>query len=157
MFTTQAETLEGLIEDPELCNVYEEFLVRHYAWENFGFWFEVQNYKKEEDPEKRKVLAQLIFAKFLQEDSIFELGDMDVETRDAIKDCLENPPLNLFDLLQRRAFDTLAQSTLRNFLNDKLFLYQQERRNHNPNINNARAQRRGTLPAFIDCFGSPSD
>lgn len=123
MFTTSTEHLLELIKDTELCNVYEEYLVTHLAWENFGFWYEVQNFKTEPDEAQRKHKARMIFAKFLEPGSIFELGDLDQETNDIISSCLEKPPLNLFDILQRRAFDTLARATLHNFLNDKLYLF----------------------------------
>ena len=123
MFSTCAERLLDLIKDNDLCNVYEEYLVTHLAWENFGFWYEVQNFKNEADEEQRKHKAKMIYLKFLEPGSIFELGDLDQETNDIISGCLEKPPHNLFDILQRRAFDTLARATVHNFLEDKLFYF----------------------------------
>merc|ERR1711976_741312 len=119
-FTTRGEELEALIKDDELCNVYEEYIAKIHAWENFGFWFEVENYKAEPDPATRKNLARLIFQKFLASDAIFELGDVEPEMREIMESCLANPPVNMFDLMQRKAFDTLAQSTFIPFTNDKL-------------------------------------
>mmetsp|Transcript_16996 Transcript_16996/g.21676 ORF Transcript_16996/g.21676 Transcript_16996/m.21676 type:complete len:144 (-) Transcript_16996:100-531(-) len=114
----QSHTLEKLIQDDDMCNIYEEYLASHFAWENFGFWYEVQQYKQEQDVQQRAHMARIIFEKFLKSDSIFELGDVDIVTRDTIESCLENPPLNMFDFLQKKAFDTLAQSTLQPFKAD---------------------------------------
>merc|ERR1711879_844612 len=138
----QSHTLHNLIQDEQMCNIYEEYLASHFAWENFGFWYEVEQYKQEQEPEQRVQMATSIFQKFLKEDSIFELGDVDIITRDTIESCLENPPLNMFDYLQKRAFDTLAQSTLQQFKAD-----------YSSKLVPVAVPRRTDNRIFSSCFG----
>ena len=116
------QTLYKIVEDPDLCNAYEEFLVGCFAWENFGFWFEVEMFKKEDDPKELKRKAKLIFAKFLDIGSIFELGDLDPATRQAIQQRLRKPTKVLFNALQRRVMNSLALSTISDFLNAEIYL-----------------------------------
>lgn len=114
----QSRTLENLLQDAEICNIYEEYLASHFAWENFGFWYEVEQFKQANGKPQKSEIAHNIFQKFLKEDSIFALGDIDVDTRAVIESCLDDPPNNMFDYLQKQAFDTLAQSTLQAFKAD---------------------------------------
>merc|ERR1711963_90905 len=120
---TVVQKLFRIVDNPELCNVYEEFLVRQYAWENFGFWYEVEMYKQEQDNDNIQRQAQLIFEKFIADGAIFEIGDLDPPTRRALAETVKQPTRNMFDALQRRVMRSLAQATVNDFLQDDLCIY----------------------------------
>ena len=115
------QKLYRIVEDTELCNAYEEYLVKHFAWENFGFWFEVENYKLEEDVEEQKRLAQLIYSKFLDVGCIFELGDLEPSMREVLHKKIQNPTKTMFNLLQRRVMSSLALGTIADFFEDDIY------------------------------------
>lgn len=115
------QQLYKIVEDTDLCNVYEEFLVSRFAWENFGFWFEVEVFKQEDDPEELKRLGKLIYEKFLDEGCIFELGDLDPSTRKAIANKLDDPAPSLFNGLQRKVMSSLALATISDFFMDDMY------------------------------------
>ena len=120
--TKKQEKLREIFEDEELSLVFEEFLISRYAWENIGFWFDVEEYKNIQDPNERKKFAKLIYDKFLDPDSPFELGDVDPEMRELIHGCLNNPPVKLFNILQHRTFLLLAHTNVLPFLTDEIYL-----------------------------------
>ena len=115
------QKLFKIVDDSELCNVYEEFLVNRFAWENFGFWFEVEVFKKEVDPAELKRQADLIYSKFLEEGSIFELGDLAPAVRKIIKKRMQNPTPAMFDSLQRKVMNSLALATVADFMEDDMY------------------------------------
>lgn len=119
--SSPVEKLKQIVSCEDLCNVYEEYLVKHYAWENFGFWYEVEAFRKLQSPEEIKEQARLIFYRFLTVDSIFELGDLEPSVREIIAKKLDTPTVNLFDRLQCRVLKSLAQATICEFLTDDLY------------------------------------
>jgi len=126
------QKLYYIVKDPDLCNVYEEYLVKHLAWENFGFWFEVENYKLEEDPEEQKKQAGLIYAKFLDIGCIFELGDLEPNMRDLLQKKINNPTKTMFNALQRKVMSCLALATIGDFFEDEMYKIFEKSRVDNP-------------------------
>ena len=110
------EKLKEILADDALLLVYEEYLVSRYAWENLGFYLDVEVYRTVEDEGERCQLARIIFDTYLDPDSQFQLGDVDPMMRDAIHSTLEDPPHNVYDVLQHYSFQSLAHSTVQEFL-----------------------------------------
>ena len=115
------EKLKATLEDEELCLVFEEFLVRRYAWENIGFWFDVEEYKTLSTVDERKKFAKIIYDKYLDPNSPFELGDVDPEMRELIHNCLGNPPPKIFNIIQHKIFLLLAHSNIHAFYSDEIY------------------------------------
>jgi len=115
------EKLAYIVSDRKLCSVYEEFLVDSIAWENFGFLLDVERYQELETKEERKAMAKIIFDKFMEEDSLFTLGDVLPEVKETIYNRLEDSPPKLFNSLLRRTTMSLAHSTIGDFENSDLY------------------------------------
>jgi len=115
------EKLAYIVSQRKLCSVYEEFLVASIAWENFGFLLDVERYQELENVEERKVMAKVIFEKFLEDDSLFSLGDVLPEVREAIYNRLDDAPAKLFNSLLRRTTMSLAHATINDFENSDLY------------------------------------
>merc|ERR1711862_202203 len=71
--------------------------------------------------EERKVMAKVIFEKFLEDDSLFSLGDVLPEVREAIYNRLDDAPSKLFNSLLRRTTMSLAHATINDFENSDLY------------------------------------
>lgn len=107
--------------DKELNKIYEEYLRRNMAWENFGFYTEVESYRKL--PEKQyQTKAEEIFSKFIEVDSPNELGDITFSIREDIRNSLANPSKEIFNELCDIVVDSLANATITDFLSDPLYI-----------------------------------
>jgi len=100
----------------------EDFLRKIMAWENFGFYIEVEKYKKMQSEEERSKQAEKIFDEYLQVDAANELGDIDLQTREYIQSRLDNPTKDLFDEVSDVVIDSLANSTINDFLRDSSYI-----------------------------------
>merc|ERR1712130_249668 len=115
------EELQTIIGNQPLCNVYEEYLCKTSAWENFGFYHEVESYRQLENLQDRQEKAHEIYDQFLACDAPFELGDINREIRERLAPKLDEGNPDLFSALQRTAFRQLARSSVSDFLDDQLF------------------------------------
>ena len=111
--------LHAILANDKRCKDYNEFLKKIYASENLDFYFRVQQYKSVDTLPERIEKAQEIYNQFIHEDSETALGDIDSETRQLIESCLDDPPANLFNYLQQRAFMVMAHSTVHTFLEEE--------------------------------------
>mmetsp|Transcript_24509 Transcript_24509/g.31184 ORF Transcript_24509/g.31184 Transcript_24509/m.31184 type:complete len:148 (-) Transcript_24509:65-508(-) len=110
-----------IFSDKQLSPVYEQFLQANMAWENFGFYMDVQNFRllAEEDLAQE---AGNIYDKYIEVDSAHELGDITYKLRQNIKESLVHPSRDMFDELTDIVVDSLTNSTVSDFLRDSLFL-----------------------------------
>ena len=126
-----ASVLQSILGDTPLCNVFEEFLARTCAWENFAFYYEVEQYKRS-SYEDRISTAHEIYEKFLRADAPFELGDVNRTSRESIEARLHTGESTLFDVLQRVSFKNLACSSVSDFFEDQLFFTYRDNLFHAP-------------------------
>lgn len=110
-----------IFSDEGLNHVYEEFLQKNMAWENFGFYLEVQKFRSTQDQQQRIAVARDIFEKYVEVDSAHELGDITFELRQHVKECLDSGSIRTFDELCDIVVDSLVNSTISDFLCDALF------------------------------------
>lgn len=115
------EKLAYIIANKELCSIYEEFLVTHFAWENFGFMLDVERYQELQTADERRAFAAIIYDKFLDSGAPFELGDVRVELRQAISNRIDEAPPKLFNNLLRSTSLALAHSTILDFELDPVY------------------------------------
>ena len=109
------EKLAYIVSNQRLCSVYEEFLVSERSWENFGFLLDVERFQELPTLQERQAMAQVIYMKFMEEDSLFTLGDVLPEMRESIHNRLEDAPPNLYNSLLRRTTLALAHSSINDF------------------------------------------
>ena len=83
--------------------------------------FRSERYQELETKEERKAMAKIIFDKFMEEDSLFTLGDVLPEVKETIYNRLEDSPPKLFNSLLRRTTMSLAHSTIGDFENSDLY------------------------------------
>ena len=108
--------LRSLINNDDWCNLYEEYLKEHFAWENFGFYYSVVFYHhSKSNSSDLSNLAHNIYRFYLSDDAIFRIN-VDTEVAEQIFQTLDNPRDDLFDELQEKAFRELATSTLNEFV-----------------------------------------
>lgn len=107
--------------DKQLTKIYEDFLHQNMAWENFGFYEEVEEYRN--TPKNNLSLkAAEIFEKYIEVDSAHELGDITFSLRENIRDSIEDPSPTIFDELCDIVVDSLANATIEDFLRDPYYL-----------------------------------
>ena len=111
-----------IFSEEGLCPVYEEYLLQNMAWENFGFYNEVQKFQTIENQELLEAEARKIYDRFIEVDSAHELGDITYQLREKIRQSLESPTREMFDELSQIVMDSLVNSTVTDFLRDPLFL-----------------------------------
>ena len=116
------QKLKEIMKEDLLCNVYEEYLKKLYAWENFGFYYAVQIFKQSQSEEEYIKLAWDIYRFYLDEEALFKLGSTPENDIRMIHQNLDNPKKNMFDKLQCEAFIELANSTINEFVDDELLL-----------------------------------
>ena len=116
------QKLKEIMKQDLLCNVYEEYLKRLYAWENFGFYYAVQVFKQSQSEEEFVKLAYDIYRFYLEESALFKLGNTEELEVRKIYQQLDKPNKNMFDKLQIEAFIELANSTINEFIDDELLL-----------------------------------
>lgn len=104
-----------IVADEKLCKLYEDFLRKNMAWENFGFKKAVERFKSAGD-NKLKCIAEEIYDTFVREDADHELGDIDLTTRTDIENNINQPTREMFDQLYDVATESLAASTVTDFL-----------------------------------------
>merc|ERR1712137_2537 len=121
LITMTTEVLRTIIDNQPLCNVYEEYLAKTCAWENFAFYYEVEFYRQLERKEVRQIQAHEIYEQFLANDAPFELGDINRQIRQNLSHKLDDADPDLFSPLQRATFRQLARSSVSDFLDDQLF------------------------------------
>lgn len=114
------EQLLFIIDDRDLCDIYEEFLNKNMAWENLGFYKAVDKFKKAEQKDRKRI-ADEIFESFIKVDANHELGDIDLYSRTMIQEKLDDPSLDMFDHLIDTAVETLVNATISDFLNDSSY------------------------------------
>ena len=115
------EQLFFIFSNEGLCTVYEAYLQKNMAWENYGFFHAVQEFRECADPETRDKLAEEIFEKYIKVDAIHELGDLDFRTRQQLVSAMKAPTPEMFDELAEIAADSLANSTITDFLKDPTY------------------------------------
>merc|ERR1711934_370033 len=110
-----------ILSDQDLHPVYEEFLQQNMAWENLGFYLEVQNFTNLSGDDLL-VEAKNIYEKYIEVDSAHELGDITYRIRENIKASLLSPDPHMFDELSEIVVNSLTNSTVTDFLGDSLFI-----------------------------------
>merc|ERR1719238_1285991 len=110
-----------ILSDQDLHPVYEEFLQQNMAWENLGFYLEVQNFTNLSGDDLL-VEAKNIYEKYIEVDSAHELGDITYRLRENIKESLLHPDPHMFDELSEIVVNSLTNSTVTDFLGDSLFI-----------------------------------
>lgn len=115
------EKLAHIVGQKNLCSIYEEFLVNSLAWENFAFLLDVERFQQLQTKDERVDMARIIYDKFLEENSLFTLGDVLPEVRELIQNRLEEAPTKLFNSLLRKSTMSLAYSTINDFETSELY------------------------------------
>lgn len=141
-----------IFADDGLNQVYEEFLQRNMAWENFGFYHAVQNFRAIQDENKRAEVAKDIFEKYVEVDSAHELGDITFELRQHVKESLDNGTSHVFDELCDIVVDSLVNSTVTDFLGDSLFTEYVEDQFARCTKNNNPEQRGFVFSSIFSCI-----
>jgi len=114
------EQLLDVMNHPQLSVLFREFLRNIFCLEGYEFYREVEEFRVIEDPEERKKKAVQIFKKFFSEDSEFEINVEGVLI-EMLKESLQRPEKETFDLVQQLVLVTLEGTCLPQFLNWKLF------------------------------------
>ena len=115
------QKLRAIIMEPFVCNIYEEYLKNVFAWENFGFYIEVEKYKRAPEDETKYEIAKNIYNFYLNEEAVFKIGAASDEEIEEIFKNLEKIPPHVYDKLQLEAFIELANSTINEFIEHQLF------------------------------------
>ena len=110
-----------IFADQELIPVYEEYLRQNLAWENFGFYMKVEEYRGASE-QQLSALAEEIFEQFIEVDSAHELGDITHSLREDIRSSLASPSKETFNELCDIVIDSLANATITDFLKDPIYL-----------------------------------
>merc|ERR1712000_403616 len=120
------DLFKAITEHTQLCPIYEEFLHRTFAWENFGFWRAVQSYQEIESQEERLEQSKKIYDEFLEYEAEHECGDIEPQHRQAVKAQLYTGDKDVFEFLSQYAVNCLIASTLQEFLQDDSFKQYEE-------------------------------
>lgn len=128
----QIQRVREIIEDKDSCMLFEEYLVCRYAWENLGFYLDVEEYKQATTVEERQRLSKIIFDKYIDEGAVFELGYVDRELRELVESCLGNPPPKLFNNIQSKTVACLAHQQFMDFVRDETYSAALERLKNPP-------------------------
>lgn len=104
--------------DAAKCERFATFLQSRFAWENFGFWLAVEEFKNTYG-EGSDVAASRIYEEFVAPGSPNELGEMNFAFREQVSSSLRSPSVDLFDGMQAQAFNILAQTTVKDFLQEE--------------------------------------
>lgn len=110
-----------IFADQDLIPVYEQYLRQNFAWENFGFYMKVENYRSASE-QQLPSLAEEIFEQFIEVDSSNELGDITHSLREDIRNSLVKPGRETFNELCDIVIDSLANATITDFLKDPIYL-----------------------------------
>ena len=140
-----------IVDDKSLSSVYEEFLQKNLAWENFGFYNAVNEFKTNGEGNISSEAAK-IFEKYIEVDSAHELGDITLELRDHVKAALEDPKITMFDELLDIVVESLVNSTVTDFLSDEIFTSYVDNVFENDNNVRTNAESRGIFSIF-SCWG----
>eukprot|EP00011_Vannellida_sp_DIVA3-517-6-12_P008500 CAMPEP_0114634150 /NCGR_PEP_ID=MMETSP0168-20121206/15825_1 /TAXON_ID=95228 ORGANISM="Vannella sp., Strain DIVA3 517/6/12" /NCGR_SAMPLE_ID=MMETSP0168 /ASSEMBLY_ACC=CAM_ASM_000044 /LENGTH=215 /DNA_ID=CAMNT_0001845829 /DNA_START=13 /DNA_END=660 /DNA_ORIENTATION=+ len=111
-----ADELRTIIACDKRRASLEAFLQDRFAWENFGFYMAVENYKEMYDSDDTATTAQQIFEEFVAPGAPNELGEIDLVFRKQVAENMQNPPKDLFNCMQYQAFNILAQTMVKDFI-----------------------------------------
>jgi hypothetical protein len=129
-------TIQAFLQDPGCKKVFLQYLQDSHCTENFNCWYAIQKYKTMEDPEKRRVMALELFAKYVNEDSeqaVTITHSVRQELEVAIKrDSFDS---NTFTRLEQAAFCALAHSNFCAFLASDMWKAFKEDTFHTPQAN----------------------
>jgi len=92
----QHESLENILKDKLLSELFHDWAAQNLCSENLLFFYEVEKYKAIKDPFLMKAEAHRIYAKFVRPRSVAEVN-LDYDCREAIEEELANPSTTIFD------------------------------------------------------------
>jgi hypothetical protein len=111
--------IDVIFDDEDYKNSFEKFCKEEYSIENFSFREDVEKFEKIKNPKLRRETAEMIFHKYLTEDSLLELntsGLKKIKIEEMLKkneiesdlflDCLRDANTNLMDTYSRWSVTT---------------------------------------------------
>mmetsp|Transcript_23914 Transcript_23914/g.26544 ORF Transcript_23914/g.26544 Transcript_23914/m.26544 type:complete len:226 (-) Transcript_23914:97-774(-) len=129
-----AEELRDIVADDRKCERFGTFLQSRFAWENFGFWLAVDQYKSSYGEGSRDA-ALRIYEEFVAPGAPNELGEMNFAFREQVSASLNDPSVDLFNVMQAQAFNILAQTAVKDFLQEEGVRVGAKRTNSDPTHN----------------------
>jgi len=112
------ESIENVLSDPKGRAFFHKFLQNEYASENLDFWNSVKELKKNNPSgERLKKDVKQIHEQYLR-DSAENLINVNNRLKGAIKDCLEDPGLEIFDEAQRVVYGLMKEGAYQRFIEE---------------------------------------
>jgi len=112
------ESIENVLSDPKGRAFFHKFLQNEYASENLDFWNSVKELKKNNPSgERLKKDVRQIHEQYLR-DSAENLINVNNRLKGAIKDCLDDPGLEIFDEAQRVVYGLMKEGAYQRFIEE---------------------------------------
>ncbi|KAJ5076768.1 hypothetical protein M0811_00085 [Anaeramoeba ignava] len=116
------EILQELLKIPLAIFYFREFLSSQFSTENLSFYLEVNKFKQIIDESDLFSSAELIYERFIEPDSIFEINIQLSEREEITKLIQEKKTTNsMFDSIQQFVLKKLTEETFQPFKNSKLY------------------------------------
>jgi hypothetical protein len=122
--------IKTILQDPEACELFKAFAQREFSGENILCWSEIQNFKKQVEPEEKKKVAEGIIVGFLSgKSSELEVNVKEQEI-EPIRVKAKSQEFNseLFDKLEENLMNNL-RDTFGRFIFSHEFLNLEKKRN----------------------------
>jgi len=116
----QQQRLFDILKHPQLSPLFKEYLRSVVCVEAYCFFMEVEEFKEIEDISQRITLAHIIFDKYFRPESQYEIH-VEGTLVAMIKENLDRPDKETFDLVQQLILITLQGTCLPNFLSWELY------------------------------------
>jgi len=116
----QRESLEHILKDRLLCNLFHDWATQNLCSENLLFYDEVENYKKIRDPNFMKAEAERIFSKYVRLRSVAQVN-LDYECRENIEADLSHPTSTLFDEAKFAVLDLIKYDLYLKFIDSDIY------------------------------------
>jgi len=116
----QQQKLLDILKHPQLSLLFKEYLRSVLCVEAYCFYMEVEEFKEIENFQERITSAHQIFNKYFRPDSEYEIH-VEGTLVAMLKESLDRPDREMFDLVQQLILVTIQGSCLPNFLTWELY------------------------------------
>mmetsp|Transcript_12677 Transcript_12677/g.17047 ORF Transcript_12677/g.17047 Transcript_12677/m.17047 type:complete len:236 (+) Transcript_12677:143-850(+) len=110
-----------IIADPDLKQLFIDFLEAEMMHENFLFWLDVEEYKTIKDRRQSKAFFEHIFKKYLGPNAEMEMC-IAGRRRAFIEKNRDAPPPNVFDYVQQDVYVAMSQECVPRFCKSEIYL-----------------------------------